>query len=86
MIFVSIVQRKTCKKFRIFFAQYEKYGISINASKSQFIVPFGRLVEHIISSQGIAIDFDNIITILQLSQPNTITEVRAFLDHVGYYR
>jgi len=44
------------------------------------------LVGHIISNQGIAIDPDKVSAIVQLSQPNTITKVRAFLGHVGYYR
>jgi hypothetical protein len=68
------------------FVQCEKYGISINAAKSQFAVPFGKLVGHIVSKQGIATDPDKVAIIVQLSQPNTITEVRAFLGHVGYYR
>jgi hypothetical protein len=63
-----------------------KYGISINAAKSQFYVPFGRLVGHIVSSQGIATDRDKVAVILSLPQPNTISEVRGFLGHVGYYR
>jgi len=68
------------------FVQCKKYGISINATKSEFVVPFGKLVGHIVSSQGIAIDLDKIKSIMQLLQPNTDTKVRAFLGHVGYYR
>ena len=68
------------------FIQCEKYGISINVAKSQFVVPFGKLVGHIVSSQGIATDPDKVAIIVQLPQPNSVTEVRAFLGHVGYYR
>ena len=68
------------------FEQCEKYGISINAAKFQFAVPFGKLVGHIVSSQGIATDPDKVAIIVQLSQPNAVTKVRAFLGHVGYYR
>jgi len=68
------------------FDQCEKYGISINAAKFQFVVPFGKLVGHIVSSSAIAIDLDKVSTIVQLAQPNTITEVRAFLGRAGYYR
>jgi len=68
------------------FIQCEKYVISINATKSQFAVPFGKLVGHTVSKQGIAIDPDKVAIIVQLPQPNTVTKVRAFWGHVGYYR
>ena len=63
-----------------------KFGISINAAKSVFLVPFGRLVGHIVSEQGIATDPDKIANIVFLSIPTTVTEVKGFLGHTGYYR
>jgi len=65
------------------FIQCEKYGISINAAKSQFAVPFGKLVGHIVSQQGLATNSDKVAVIFNLPQPNTITEVRAFLATIG---
>jgi len=52
----------------------------------QLMQPNPKLVGHIVSSHGIATDPDKVATIVQLSQPNSITEVGAFLGHVGYYR
>ena len=68
------------------FEQCEEFGISINAAKSQFAVPYGKLVGHIVSNQGIATDPDKVAIITELPEPNSVTEVRAFLGHVGYYR
>jgi hypothetical protein len=68
------------------FEQCKEYGISINAAKSQFAVPFGKLVGHIVSSQGIATDLDKVAIIIELPIPINVTRIRAFLGHVGYYR
>ena len=47
-----------------------EFGISINAAKSVFLVPFGRLVGHIVSEEGIATDPDKIADIVSLPIPN----------------
>ena len=60
--------------------------ISINVAKSIFLVPFGRLVGHIVSEQGIATDPDKIANIVSLPIPTTVTEVKGFLGHTRYYR
>ena len=61
-------------------------GISINTAKSVFLVPFGKLVGHIVSKQGVATDPDKIAIIASLPIPTTVTEVKGFLGHAGYYR
>ena len=63
-----------------------KFGISINAAKSAFLVPFGKLVEHIVSERGIAIDPDKVTIVALLPIPTTVSEVKRFLDHTGYYQ
>ena len=57
-----------------------EFGISINAAKSIFLVPFGRLVGHIVS------DPDKIANIMFLLISTTVMEVKGFLGHTGYYR
>ena len=49
-------------------------------------MPFGRLVGHIVSERGIATDPDKIANIVSLPIPTTITKVKGFLEHTGYYR
>ena len=45
------------------FQQCEKFDISMNAAKSEFAVPCGRLVGHIVSSKGIGVDPDKVAAI-----------------------
>jgi hypothetical protein len=68
------------------FDQYRKFGISINAAKSQFLVPCGRLLGHIVSKEGIAVDPDKIVAILLLPISLHITGVKSYLGGTGYYR
>ena len=68
------------------FQQCEKFGISINAAKSEFAVPCGRLVEHIVSSKGIGVDPDKVVVIQKLEIPEHMTALKGFLGATGYYR
>ena len=61
------------------FEQCKKYGISINAPNSKFVVPQGRLVGHIVSKEGIAVDPNKVAVILTLPIPEHITDVKGFL-------
>jgi hypothetical protein len=68
------------------FTKCHEYGISLNAAKSQFLVPYGKLLGHIVSVQGMATDPNKVASIANLPIPNTVSEVKGFLEHTGYYR
>ena len=68
------------------FQQCEKFGVSINAAKSKFAVPYGRLVGHIVSNKGIGVDPDKVATIQKLEIPEHMTALKKFLGATGYYR
>ena len=68
------------------FQQCEKFGISINAAKSEFAVPCGRLVGHIVSNKGIGVDPDKVAAIRKLEIPEHMTALKGFLGATGYYR
>lgn len=68
------------------FKQCDKFGISLNSDKCHFGVPFGKLLGHIVSAAGIAMDPDKIKIILELPVPETISGVRGFMGHTSYYR
>jgi hypothetical protein len=68
------------------FEQCEKYGISLNVAKCQFMVPFGRLLGHIVSKDGIAVDPDKISLIEYFPRPATVKQVRSYLGLCSYYR
>jgi len=74
------VQLKKC------FDKCFEYGISLNAAKCQFVVPYGKLLGHIVSVKGICTDPHKVAKIAKLPIPATITQVRGFLGHVSYYR
>ena len=68
------------------FQQCEKFSISINAAKSKFAVPCGKLVEHIVSSKGIGVDPDKVAAIQKLEIPEHMTALKGFLGAIWYYR
>lgn len=47
--------------------------ISINTTKSVFLIPSGKLVGHITSKQGVATNLDNIASIIALPISTTVT-------------
>ena len=57
----------------------------MNGAKSQFLVPYGKSLGHIVSAQGMATNLDKVAVIINLPIPNTISEVKGFLGHSGYY-
>ena len=83
-VFNSKAKHAECLK-KCFLKCYE-YGISLNAAKSQFLVPYGKLLDHIVLVQGMATDPDKVAVIANLPIPNTISEVKGFLGHTRYYR
>jgi hypothetical protein len=76
MIFVFSVLRLNMLK---------EYGISLNAAKSQFLVPYGKLVGHFVSALGMATHLDKVAIIVNLPIPNIVSEIKGFLGHTGYY-
>jgi hypothetical protein len=67
-------------------AQCAKYGISLNTAKCQFVVPFGKLLGHIVSANGIEVDLDKIALIVNFPRPTTVRGVRSFVGLASYYR
>jgi len=40
---------------------------------------------HVISAEGISVDFEKIATVVNWPKPTNVTEVRSFLGLAGYY-
>ena len=68
------------------FEQCREYGISINVAKSKFLVPCGKLLGHIVSKEGIAVDSNKVVAILFLLVPEHITGVKTLLGATSYYQ
>ena len=68
------------------FIQCSKFGISLNAAKCQFVVPYGKNLGHIVSADGIGVDPDKITLIENFPRPQTVRGVRSFYGLANYYR
>ena len=68
------------------FTQCSKFGISLNVAKCQFVVPYGKLLGHIVSADGIGVDPDKITLIENFPRPQTVRGVRSFYGLANYYR
>ena len=44
------------------------------------------MLRHLISSNGLEVDKEKIITIQTLTPPTLVRGVRSFLGHAGFYR
>jgi hypothetical protein len=49
-------------------------------------VPFGKLLGHIVSANGIEVDPDKITLIVNFPRPKTVRGVRSFVGLASYYR
>jgi len=63
--------------------EHKLYG---KLSKYEFWLDEVQFLGHVISAQGISVDPAKIETVVKSERPQTVTEVRSFLDLVGYYR
>ena len=84
MVFSPKAQHQECLKKC--FDQCEKYGISILAAKSQFVVPCGCLVGQLVSKEGIKFDQDKVAIMIRLEISKHMTAFQGFLGACGYCR
>ncbi len=58
----------------------------MNLEKTTIGFAKGKMVGHIVSKDGVAIDFEKFDRISKLPFPTTKKALRVFLEMVGYYR
>jgi hypothetical protein len=64
----------------------QKFGISLNLSKSIFGITRGKLLGHIVSDSGISIDPKRITVVLNIPSPTSKKEVQAFMGVINFVR
>ena len=74
------------KYLRLVFDHCRLYRISLNPLKFQFCVKHGVILGHVVSKNGISIDFNKIKLILELPPPMNFKGVQWFMGHTRYYR
>jgi hypothetical protein len=73
---------------RLMLERCRQCHISLNIKKYIFSTPFGILLGHIVCKQVLIVDPTNIVVIVNLPPPppKSVHQLRATLDHTGYYR
>ena len=68
------------------FLKCRKFGISLNPKKSNFSLEECKLLEHIISKDGIKIDPQRVDAIQKIAIPRTKKEIQSFIGKVNFLR
>eukprot|EP00253_Pinus_taeda_P019801 PITA_19801 len=71
---------------KIVFQHCRKYGISLNPKKSLFAMDEGKLLDHIISKEGIRIDPARVEAIQKIDFPHKKKEIQAFNSKMNFLR
>jgi hypothetical protein len=82
----SKTNKKHCQHLRKVFSKCRKFGLSLNPKKSLFSMQEGKLLGHIVSTEGVQIDSRRVEAIQTLSLPRTKKEVEYFLGKINFLR
>ncbi|CAA6674449.1 unnamed protein product [Spirodela intermedia] len=63
-----------------------KKKLVLSWEKSHFMVKEGVVLGHIVSERGLEVDRAKIDIISKMKPPNSVKQIRSFLDHAGYYK
>ena len=78
--------KKHVEALRLMLAKCRQHHISLNLKKCIFCVPFGILLGHIVSRQGLMVYPAKITIIVNLPPPNSVKQLHTTLGHTGYYK
>ena len=87
-VYVDDMIVKSCDKadhwvaLKLFFQRIRRFKLRLNPKKCTFGVASGKLLGYMISERGIEADPDQIRAILDMSPPQTETEIRGFLGRL----
>ena len=74
------------KHLRQTFQKCRKFGLSLNPKKSHFAVQEGKLLGHLVSTDGIRIDPKRVKAILKISLPKSKKDVQSFIGKINFLR
>ena len=64
----------------------KNYGISLNPNKSLFSMKEGKILGHIVSTEGVKIEPNRVEAIKNLSLPRSKKEIQSFLGKIIFLR
>jgi len=71
---------------RLVLQRFREAGIKLKLSKCRFFMKKLQYLGHVIDSDGLRPDPDNIAKVLQLGEPKNVAELRSFLGSTGFFR
>ena len=78
--------KEHCRHLKKVFLKCRKFGISLNPKKSLFAMQEGKLLDHIVSAEGVRIDPSRVEALQALSIPSSKKEVQSFLGKINFLR
>jgi hypothetical protein len=78
--------KEHCRHLKKVFLKCRRFGLSLNPKKSLFAMKEGKLLGHIVSTEGVRIDPSRVEAIQTLSLPRSKKEVQAFLGKINFLR
>eukprot|EP00253_Pinus_taeda_P031196 PITA_31196 len=66
--------------------KYKRFGSSINPKKSHFSLEEGKILGHIVSTEGVKIDPARVQAIQTLSIPRSTRDIQSFLGKINFVR
>ena len=82
----SLSDEEHLKHLKQTFWKCRKYGLSLNPKKSHFAVQEGRLLGHVVSTDGIRIDPERVKVILKISFPRSKKDFQSFIGKINFLR
>ena len=84
--FLSSCDVEHCEHLKKVFLKCRRFGLSLNPKKSLFSMKEGKLLRHIVSSNGVKIDPSKVEAIRTLSLPRSRKEFQSFLGKINFLR
>jgi hypothetical protein len=78
--------KEHCHHLRKVFSKCRRFGLSLNPKKSLFSMMEGKLLGHIVSTEGVRIDPSRVEAIQTMSLPRSKKEVQDFLGKINFLR
>ncbi|XP_070667389.1 uncharacterized protein [Malus domestica] len=86
-ILVYFKSKAECARhLQLVLSSLREHQLYAKFSKCEFWLNQVAFLGHVISTQGIQVDYQKVVAVENWEQPQTVTEVRSFLGLAGYYR
>ena len=71
-------EKDHCEHLEKFFVKALEYGVSLNPKKCAFAMTEGKLLDHIVSKDGIRIEPERVMAIDKIPKPQNVKGIQSF--------